>query len=134
LRPSYNVGVPFDDAADNKDDYAAQATYFGNGMALVDSSNYYCCSLLTMPHLMAKGIFFRWTFPKGSTRADIMLFNLSKGLFSLLSSITRNGCTAQDVLLGAAPIVHPGRGRVRSFQERCSENQVLIKTDTPPPG
>jgi hypothetical protein len=41
LRPSYNVGVPFDDAADNKDYYAAQAIYFGNGMALVDSSTYY---------------------------------------------------------------------------------------------
>jgi hypothetical protein len=111
----YNVGVQFDDPADNKDYYAAKATYFGIGMALVDSSTYYShLPLFAFDDATFDGKkhFFSIDVPKrlnqnGNdrvTEADIILFNLSKGLFRFLSSITQNEGTAQDVLQSAAPI------------------------------
>ncbi|HAD14384.1 MAG TPA: hypothetical protein DCF33_18335 [Saprospirales bacterium] len=111
----FDVGIQFDDPAHIENFYAAKANYFNHGIALVDSSASYAhLPLFKFDDVLFDGNphFFSITIPKqlnldGNqrvTEADIILFNISRGLFRFLSSITQNEGTAQDVLLSTVPV------------------------------
>jgi len=111
----FNIGVEFEDAQNSQDFYAAKTAYFRNGTALVDSSvRYTHMPLFAFDDAPFNGQnhFFSVNVPKRvntygnqrPTAADIMLFNISHGLFRFLSSITQNEGTAQDVLLSPVPV------------------------------